>query len=138
MCISKRIIWIISKIHRENLFFLHIFAIRSSSRHEKHCRMLVRLFCLFQCSRKPQCKWKLVYFYQSETLDIMKRIKFWWVKRFVSLNPGSQLENRNQVCAWRLKTRSRTMVLYKAIYALGGSSCAVLALNGRPYWGLCQ
>ena len=37
-------------------FFLHIFAIPSSSRHEKCCRMLVRLFWLFQCSRIPQCK----------------------------------------------------------------------------------
>jgi hypothetical protein len=56
-------------------------------------------------------------------------------KKFESQNAGSQLENRNQVCACQLKTRSRTIVLYKAIYALGGSSCAVLALNGRPYWG---
>ena len=30
---------------------LHIFAIPSSSRHEKCCRMLERIFCLFQCSR---------------------------------------------------------------------------------------
>ena len=37
------------------LFFLHIFAIPSSSRHEKPCWMLVRLLCLFQCSRNPQC-----------------------------------------------------------------------------------
>ena len=32
-------------------FFLHIFSIHSSSRHEKHCRMPERIFCQFQCSR---------------------------------------------------------------------------------------
>ena len=26
-----------------------------SSRHEKRCRMLERLFCLFQCSKNQQC-----------------------------------------------------------------------------------
>ena len=34
---------------------MHIFAIPSWSRHEKRCRILVRLFYLFQCSRNPQC-----------------------------------------------------------------------------------
>ena len=53
MCISKRIMWIISK--RLVIFFLLIFVIPSLSRHEKRCRMLVRLFSLFQCSRNPQC-----------------------------------------------------------------------------------
>ena len=31
-------------------FFLHLFAIHSSSWHEKRCQMLERIFCLFQCS----------------------------------------------------------------------------------------
>ena len=40
-----RIMWIISKSHRDFfIFFLLIFAISSSSRHEKRCQMLVRLF----------------------------------------------------------------------------------------------
>ena len=55
MCISKRIMWIISKSHRENFFFLHFFVIHSSSRHEKHGRMSERIFCLLQCSRNYQC-----------------------------------------------------------------------------------
>ena len=48
MCISTRIMWIIWKSHRE------IFAIPSSSRHEKRGRMMERFFCLFQCSRNTQ------------------------------------------------------------------------------------
>ena len=62
---SKRIMWIISKSHRE-IFFLEIFAIQSSSRHEKRCQMCVRLICLFQCSRNQQyichcslCFWRI-------------------------------------------------------------------------------
>jgi hypothetical protein len=47
--------WIISKGHRE-FFFLYIFAIHSSSRHEKRCQMSVRLFSLFQGSRNQQCE----------------------------------------------------------------------------------
>ena len=35
--------------------FLKFFVIHSSSRHEKRCRMLERIFCLFQCSRNQQC-----------------------------------------------------------------------------------
>ena len=41
-------------IEKKNIvkkLFLHIFAIHSSSRHEKRCRMLEIIFCLFQCSR---------------------------------------------------------------------------------------
>ena len=34
--------------------FLHIFSIHSSSRHEKLCQMLQRLFWLFQCSKNPR------------------------------------------------------------------------------------
>ena len=41
----------LKKSHYEKKFFLNIFAIHSSSRHEKRCRMLGRIFCLFQCSR---------------------------------------------------------------------------------------
>ena len=32
----------------------HFFSIDSSSRHEKRCQMLQRLFWLFQCSKNPQ------------------------------------------------------------------------------------
>ena len=39
--------WIISKSHREKNFFFYIFAIHSSSRHEKHCQMFIRLFAYF-------------------------------------------------------------------------------------------
>ena len=48
--ISKRIMWIISKSHREKKFFFDIFAIHSSSRHEKCCQMSVRLLSLFRGS----------------------------------------------------------------------------------------
>ena len=33
----------------------HFFSIDSSSRHEKSCQILHRLFLLFQCSKNPQC-----------------------------------------------------------------------------------
>ena len=36
-------------------FFLHFFAIHSSSRHGKRCSMLERIFGLFSCSRNIQC-----------------------------------------------------------------------------------
>jgi hypothetical protein len=42
------------KSHREKKNVLDIFAIHTSSRHEKRCQMCVRLFCLFQCSRNQQ------------------------------------------------------------------------------------
>ena len=45
--ISKQIMWIISKSHREIFFFLYIFAIHSSSRHKKRCQMSLRLFPYF-------------------------------------------------------------------------------------------
>ena len=35
--------------------FLHPFSIHSSSRHEKHCQKLQRLFWLFQFSKNPRC-----------------------------------------------------------------------------------
>ena len=35
-------------------FFFAFFSIDSSSRHEKRCQMLQRLFWLFQCSKNPQ------------------------------------------------------------------------------------
>ena len=38
-----------------NFFFFAYFCNPLSSRHENRCQMLVRLFCLFQCSRNPQC-----------------------------------------------------------------------------------
>ena len=36
-------------------FFFYIFAIHSSSRHEKRCQMRLRLFSLFQGSIYQQC-----------------------------------------------------------------------------------
>ena len=60
MCISKRIMWIISKSHHD--FFIYIFAIHSSCRHEKRCRMSVRFFCLCQCSRNQQCLQSNLFF----------------------------------------------------------------------------
>ena len=42
-----------------NLFFLNIFAIHSSGRHERYWQMCVRLFCRFQCSRNQQWGWVL-------------------------------------------------------------------------------
>ena len=45
MCISKGIKWILKKPLR--ILFLHIFAIHSSSRHEKRCQMLETLFGYF-------------------------------------------------------------------------------------------
>ena len=53
MCISKWIKWILKKASMKKK--LHIFAIHSSSRHEKRCWMLERLFWLFQCSRNKRC-----------------------------------------------------------------------------------
>ena len=55
MRISKRTMWIISESHREKNFFFDIFAIHSSSRHEKRCQMSLRLFSLFQGSIYKQC-----------------------------------------------------------------------------------
>ena len=37
--------------YARNLISLHIFAVPSSSRHEKNCQRLQRLFCVFQYSR---------------------------------------------------------------------------------------
>ena len=47
MRISKQIMWIISKSHREKKNFFDVFAIHSSSRHEKHCQMLQTFFGYF-------------------------------------------------------------------------------------------
>ena len=44
--------------------FLHIFAIPLSNR---RCRMLVRLFCLFHCSRNPQ--WLDLSFVKTENFS---------------------------------------------------------------------
>ena len=44
-----------SKSHPENSFFLYIFGIPSSSRHEKRCQILQTLFRVFQYSRNSQC-----------------------------------------------------------------------------------
>ena len=57
--ISKRIMWIISKSHREKKIFFDIFAIHLTSRYEKRCRMLQRLFSLFQGSKNQLCIWHL-------------------------------------------------------------------------------
>ena len=55
MRISKWIMWIISKSHREKNFFFDIFAIHLSSKYEKRCQMYVRLFCLFHGSKTQGC-----------------------------------------------------------------------------------
>ena len=34
---------------------MHFFSIPTSSRHEKHCRMSKRIYCLFQCSINYLC-----------------------------------------------------------------------------------
>ena len=44
-------------------FFLHFFTIHSSSRHEKCCQMLERIFSLFQCSRN--ILWYPTFAFQS-------------------------------------------------------------------------
>ena len=54
--ISKRIMWIISKSDREKIFFFYIFAIHSSSRHEKRCQISLRIFSLFRGSIYQQCQ----------------------------------------------------------------------------------
>ena len=38
-------------LKKPSYFFIHIFAIKKSSRHEKRSHILARLFWLFQCSR---------------------------------------------------------------------------------------
>ena len=50
--------------HCEKSFFLHFFAFPSSSRHEKHCQMSLRLFSLFRGCIYQQ--WAL----QMETMPI--------------------------------------------------------------------
>ena len=51
---------------------LHIFSIHSSSRHEKLCQMLQRLFWLFQCSKTPLCN---VTFWQKLIFQLVTRIR---------------------------------------------------------------
>ena len=53
------------------LNFLHIFGISSSSRHEKHCQMLQRLFCGFHYSRNSP--WHSVVVVTTES----QYIGFW-------------------------------------------------------------
>ena len=50
---------------------MHIFAIPSSSRHEKHCQMLQRLFWLFQCSRNTHCRMLKKVFWQFLALFLI-------------------------------------------------------------------
>ena len=65
MRISKRIMWIISKSHRENFFF-DIFAIHLSSRHEKGC-----FFAYWMA-----LKWyKFQFFHVGIKLDLFYHIK---------------------------------------------------------------
>ena len=58
--ISKRIMWIISKSHREKFFFL-IFLQSIHRRHEKRCQLSLRLFSLFRGSIYQQWKHKCKY-----------------------------------------------------------------------------
>ena len=71
MCISKRIKWILKKATAKN-FFLHFFAIYSSSRHEK----LERIFWLFQCSTTV-CNYSLPNAIALEQTElILKLVQF--------------------------------------------------------------
>ena len=51
--------------------FLHFFSIDSSSRHEKYCQMLQRLFWLFQCSKNPLWEGFTRYFLHSQLIGII-------------------------------------------------------------------
>ena len=81
------------KPSRKN-FFLHFFAIYSSSRHEKRCRMLERLFCLFQCSRNQQCTGRLL---KSEIaigslFGQIQRTNFFFIEvKTITKSPGNGL-----------------------------------------------
>ena len=52
-------------------FFFYIFAIHSSSRYEKRCQMLQRLFWLFQCSKNQLWKTCSV----KQTCRLQRRLK---------------------------------------------------------------
>ena len=71
--ISKWIMWIISKSHREFFSFFFIFAIHWSSRHEKCCQMSVRLFSLFQGSRNQQ--WNDMKINSQENSNMFTQLK---------------------------------------------------------------
>ena len=72
-------------------FFFHFFSIDSSSRHEKRCQMLQRLFWLFQCSKNPQ--WIVCTFPKSEANN---KEKFYFIADTVSKNTS------NKVLQWDL------------------------------------
>ena len=73
--ISKRIMWIISKSHREKKNFFDIFAIHSSSRHEKCCQISVRLFSLFRGSIYQQCIWQVISCFNAKRLKKIVRLR---------------------------------------------------------------
>ena len=79
----------------KNVFF-HIFAIHSSSRHEKRCQMSVRRFSLVQGSRNQQCACNKLYsqFYHK---CILEQICWLTYANFYSFRCISQwLKTKNQ------------------------------------------
>ena len=85
MYISNWIMWIISKCHPEIIYFGHIFAITSSSRHDKYCQTLQRLFCVLQYSRNSvsreaqtaitsQTEWRHEGIKYRAMLDVIKYV----------------------------------------------------------------
>ena len=86
MCISKRIKWILKKSHREKKNFLHIFSIHSSSRYEKWCRMLQRLFWLFQCSKTPLWQGFFCSYVTIWPRDCLQNLPFEFVSTLPAVN----------------------------------------------------
>ena len=87
MCISKLMMWIISKKAAVN-FFLIFFAIHLSSRHEKRCQMCVRLFCLFQCPRNQQWRHIGCLNMNCQTSNLLSGIK------------NTLLSHKNNICTF--------------------------------------
>ena len=126
--ISKRIMWIISKSHRE-FFFFDIFAIHSSSRHEKRCQMSLRLFSLFRGSIYQQCLelvrvklWECIFLVTlSRTTDY-----YLFIKRKLSVNlkitsAASTPSYVNFCVTLIFKTFLRNTLLHSTIYDLVSS-----------------
>ena len=70
--------WIISKSHREKNFFFDIFAIHSSSRHEKRCQISVRLFSLFRGSIDQQCHALVTFVFLGEVMAPQFCFEIYW------------------------------------------------------------
>ena len=69
-------------------FFFDIFAIHSSSRYEKRCQMLQRLFSLFQGSKNQLCLWFTSHLKNCEKCllyFIIKKLKFCKIEKVDTL-----------------------------------------------------